>query len=411
MSSDEALATYVRATVATQFHPCGTARMGPARRCHGRDRPALPAPRRPEPARGRRVDHADHPAGQHQPHLHHDRRARVRLDARRGIARRPQTRFAEYPSTSRPERPTGSSTTQTRHIVERAGPPAGPCTTRRRSGRSSTRPPAGACPSGPAERASHATAPTPRRTLPLPQERGPRRPSPRGSNWTTRERAVRACSDDPQPWAKAGANRRGVDRPKRRRTNPSPTGTSIRGRGALQEDHGPPTQAATQSGCSNRRPREAPWVVLNQRPAPRRARRDELIASPSTWWLPASPGGSVRCGTLASPSVIRAPDGGLVLAIPSRRLPKFVWAVSCAPRSGSVAVSSAVSAPIGQSPVALAWPLVVAEVLCGDLLEPALVRDRERRPCRLCLSASGFAARQRRVRSSERCGSRAGWRD
>ena len=30
MSSDAALATYVRATVTTQFHPCGTARMGPA---------------------------------------------------------------------------------------------------------------------------------------------------------------------------------------------------------------------------------------------------------------------------------------------------------------------------------------------------------------------------------------------
>jgi choline dehydrogenase len=30
MTSDEALATYVRATVTTQFHPCGTARMGPA---------------------------------------------------------------------------------------------------------------------------------------------------------------------------------------------------------------------------------------------------------------------------------------------------------------------------------------------------------------------------------------------
>jgi choline dehydrogenase len=30
MSSYEALATYVRATVTTQFHPCGTARMGPA---------------------------------------------------------------------------------------------------------------------------------------------------------------------------------------------------------------------------------------------------------------------------------------------------------------------------------------------------------------------------------------------
>ena len=30
MNSEEALRTYVRATVATQFHPCGTARMGPA---------------------------------------------------------------------------------------------------------------------------------------------------------------------------------------------------------------------------------------------------------------------------------------------------------------------------------------------------------------------------------------------
>jgi choline dehydrogenase len=29
MSSDESLAAYVRATVTTQFHPCGTARMGP----------------------------------------------------------------------------------------------------------------------------------------------------------------------------------------------------------------------------------------------------------------------------------------------------------------------------------------------------------------------------------------------
>ena len=30
MSSDDALASYVRATVSTQFHPCGTVRMGPA---------------------------------------------------------------------------------------------------------------------------------------------------------------------------------------------------------------------------------------------------------------------------------------------------------------------------------------------------------------------------------------------
>jgi choline dehydrogenase len=30
ISSDDALAAYVHATVSTQFHPCGTARMGPA---------------------------------------------------------------------------------------------------------------------------------------------------------------------------------------------------------------------------------------------------------------------------------------------------------------------------------------------------------------------------------------------
>ena len=81
MGSDDALAAYVRATVSTQFHPCGTARMGPRRRSDGRGRPALPAPRHPEPARGRRVGHADHPPREHQPHLHHDRRARIRLDA------------------------------------------------------------------------------------------------------------------------------------------------------------------------------------------------------------------------------------------------------------------------------------------------------------------------------------------
>ncbi|HET8805099.1 MAG TPA: GMC oxidoreductase, partial [Gaiellales bacterium] len=31
VGSDSALAAYVRATVSTQFHPCGTARMGPPR--------------------------------------------------------------------------------------------------------------------------------------------------------------------------------------------------------------------------------------------------------------------------------------------------------------------------------------------------------------------------------------------
>ena len=71
MSSDDALAAYVRATVSTQFHPCGTARMGPADDAMAVvDQQASP---RPEPARRRCVGHAGHPAGQHQPHLHHDR--------------------------------------------------------------------------------------------------------------------------------------------------------------------------------------------------------------------------------------------------------------------------------------------------------------------------------------------------
>jgi hypothetical protein len=89
MSSDDALATYVRATVATQFHPCGTARMGPAddamavidQRCRLRAVPNL-----------RVVDASVMPTiprANIKPHLHHDRRARVRLDAKRGIARAP----------------------------------------------------------------------------------------------------------------------------------------------------------------------------------------------------------------------------------------------------------------------------------------------------------------------------------
>ena len=77
MGSDDALAAYVRATVSTQFHPCGTARMGPAgdpmavvdQHCRVRTSP--------EPARGRCVGHAGHPTREHQPHLHHDRRARI----------------------------------------------------------------------------------------------------------------------------------------------------------------------------------------------------------------------------------------------------------------------------------------------------------------------------------------------
>ena len=56
MSSDEALAAYVRATVTTQFHPCGTARMGPVDDATAvvdqRSPPLAAASRRPPPCEG-----------------------------------------------------------------------------------------------------------------------------------------------------------------------------------------------------------------------------------------------------------------------------------------------------------------------------------------------------------------------
>jgi choline dehydrogenase len=63
---------------------------GTGERSHGSGRPARPGPRHREPARRRCLDHANHPAGEHQPHLHHDRRARGRLDPSRGISTRPR---------------------------------------------------------------------------------------------------------------------------------------------------------------------------------------------------------------------------------------------------------------------------------------------------------------------------------
>ena len=62
-------------------------------------------------------------------------------------------------------------------------------------------------------------------------------------------------------------------------------------------------------------PPEAPWSSFNQQPAPRRARRDDLIALPSTWVVARIAGRvHVRCGTLPSPSVIRTPDRRLLSA-------------------------------------------------------------------------------------------------
>jgi hypothetical protein len=51
----------------------------------------------------------------------------------------------------------------------------------------------------------------------------------------------------------------------------------------LCKDDGPPTPAVTQSGLLNVGVRPEAMVVLNQRPAPGRARRDDAIALPSTW--------------------------------------------------------------------------------------------------------------------------------
>ena len=66
--------------------------------------------------------------------------------------------------------------------------------------------------------------------------------------------------------------------------DPSPTGTSIRACAPCERTDWPPTPAANairllDIGVLP----EAPVVVLNQQPAARRARCDDLIGLPSTW--------------------------------------------------------------------------------------------------------------------------------
>ena len=134
-SSDEALATYIRATVTTQFHPCGTARMGPADDAMAViDQHCRLARSRTCASLMRRSCRASR--GPTSTSLASDRRARVRLDAGRGIAM-PLTRSPSTPSTSPPQRPTDPLSPK--RDTPRTGPRTArdPGPTRRRRRRSS----------------------------------------------------------------------------------------------------------------------------------------------------------------------------------------------------------------------------------------------------------------------------------
>jgi hypothetical protein len=70
---------------------------------------------------------------------------------------------------------------------------------------------------------------------------------------------------------------------KRRRADPSPTGTPIRGRASCERTTGRRRRPPRNRAARYRRHPGGATGVLNQQPAPRRTRRDDLIALPSTW--------------------------------------------------------------------------------------------------------------------------------
>ena len=95
----------------------------------------------------------------------------------------------------------------------------------------------------------------------------------------------------------------------------------------LREDDGPPTPPRHAMGAASiSAPAGDAMVVLNRQPAPHPARRDDLDRLAVYTMVVARIAGRVpvRCGTLPSPSLIRTPDRGLVLAVPSGRLPEIV---------------------------------------------------------------------------------------
>ena len=104
--------------------------------------------------------------------------------------------------------------------------------------------------------------------------------------WTTGERAVQPCADDRNRGRKRAQTGPGVDRlliVLRRRTDPSPTGTPIRGRVRCKRTTAADAGRRHAIGCSISAPAGGAMVVLNQQPAPRRSRRDDLVGLPSTW--------------------------------------------------------------------------------------------------------------------------------
>ena len=126
-----------------------------------------------------------------------------------------------------------------------------------------------------------------RRTLRSSEQRACRIGAPRAPALDdTRARRPAACRR-PQSRAKASASRRpgrtSLDRPERGRTNPSPprrpSGHARPVRGRRAADARRHTIRLLDIGVLP----EAPMVVLNPQPAPRRAGRDDPIAFPSTW--------------------------------------------------------------------------------------------------------------------------------
>ena len=125
----------------------------------------------------------------------------------------------------------------------------------------------------------------------------------RRSPWKARERAVRACADDRNRGRKRVQTGLGVDRlsivlRNAERTPPPPGRPSVDARPVRGRRTADARRHAIRLLDIGVLP-EAPVVVLNQRPAPRRARRDDLIGLPSTWLLRVSREGPIEVAASA----------------------------------------------------------------------------------------------------------------
>ena len=87
MGDEDALDSWVRARAVPFYHPVGTCRMGDVRRRQGGCRRRMPGARRRGLTGDRCLDHADDPAGEHEPHRHYDRRENGRGDDGAGLVK------------------------------------------------------------------------------------------------------------------------------------------------------------------------------------------------------------------------------------------------------------------------------------------------------------------------------------